>query len=126
MGTFWPVVWVPPFPPVSILLAALLALHLFSGRTPTQPRKLVPPFMKQLQGILDSQGVHSAPFPQTMPTVEFSMGSTVSMTPKKRTSIFEVSRPSLLSSQPITVCHRCPGQVQATLRGPAVEREMLG
>ncbi|TMS15200.1 hypothetical protein E3U43_021662 [Larimichthys crocea] len=59
-----------------------------------------------------------------MPTVEFSTGSIVSMTPKKRTSIFEVSRPSHLSSQPITVCHQCPGQVQDTLRGPAAETEI--
>nr|XP_020476601.1 BAH and coiled-coil domain-containing protein 1-like isoform X5 [Monopterus albus] len=59
-----------------------------------------------------------------MPTVEFSMGSTVSMIPRKKTSISEVSLPSLLSSQLIMVCHQCPGQVQATLRGPAAETEM--
>lgn len=43
---------------------------------------------QQLQGILDSQGVWlTLSFPWatwiTMPTVEFYMGSTVSMTPKK-------------------------------------------
>lgn len=61
-----------------------------------------------------------------MPTVEFFTVSTVSMTPKKRTSIFEVCRPSHLSSQPITVYHLCPGQARGTLRGPAAEKEIQG
>lgn len=46
--------------------------------------------------------------------------------PSQRTFTFEVSHPSLHLSLPITVCHQCQGQVQATLRGPAAETEMLG
>lgn len=44
----------------------------------------------------------------------------------QRTSTFEVSHPSHLSSQPIIVCHQCLGQVQDTLRGPAAETEIKG
>ncbi|KAK7939787.1 hypothetical protein WMY93_003113 [Mugilogobius chulae] len=61
-----------------------------------------------------------------MPTVEFSTGSIVSMTPKKKTFTSEVYHPNLLSSQPIIACLQCLKRQLDTPRGPVVETAIQG